>query len=122
VFRLHAGVDAERSEPSNIGVGDQLGVLDPAVCRSERVECIEHVRVGVIADGVNTGVQPGPGRAAEEGDKLLRWNDEDAPRVRLARHAGILVETERRAGTQRPVRDDLVPADGEQLGYALPGI
>ena len=62
VLGLHARADAETREPRDVGVRDQLRVLDRADGTGER-ERVERVGVGDVADRVDRAREPGAGRA-----------------------------------------------------------
>ncbi len=120
---LHARDHAERGEPGDVLVRQQLSVLDgsgepvgvavraPELAVEVR-ERVEREPVRVVADGVDRGAEALPRGPHHELPQLLRRDGELAARAAvrvaaLAVEVGVRVEAVRGAGVEGSVGDDL---------------
>ena len=104
--RLHGGDDAQRSKALHVVQVQNLGVLNavaqvPANARFARGRNgIQHVAVGLVADGVNVDGQPGAGGPVHLLHQMLGGGHGNAKVVRFVL---VMLHHERRARAQRTI-------------------
>ena len=107
MLRLHTRRDTEACEPGQIGVGDQLSVLDRPP-RPRGGERVQRGRVRDVADRVDRAVETRSRRAGHEGQHLVGRVVECAD---IARFSGVMMRAGRRPRAERSIGDHLERSD-----------
>ena len=109
---LHARRDAEPGEARDVGVRDELRMLDRAGRAGDR-EGVQRVGVRDIPDRVDRARQPRTGGGGHQLDEPRRVDREQTVVERVAR---VRVRARGRAGAERSVGDHLERADTREIG------